>query len=380
MRDTPDHIRPTHRDNQPRLTLSSLALVLAVVAGVVARLASASIGDNYDMESWWIASEAFRAGQPIYTATHRYNYGPVWFGIIGGLRELSASTGPDTVHRLHLFLTGFLSLVDFALAAIVFRAVSPMMGVAFFLNPISLAVTGYHIQFDNFAILTGLLGWISFTSPSKSTRHVFITGLCFGLSLSIKHVFSLFLGWLPFLTGVRSLRERLIFGGTALVTFLLSFTPWIAAPAAWQGIRANVFGYLSTEGHSLTSDLASLLPGVAARSIFMTLLTAVGALLYYREALHMKAPLIYLVALTALSSGMARNYLAIPLVALFLLPRVIWSLLYLAIASVIFITVNPALGTSEVADHLLSSPYITYELAQALLLCATLRFATKTRA
>lgn len=364
-----DRDLPISSLNTPGYSLTT-ALVLL---GIVIRLLSASVGDNFDMESWWIASEAFHSGEAIYTATHRYNYGPIWFWIIGGLRELSALTGPDSVHRLHLFLTGFLSLIDLALASIIYRLVSPAMALTFFLNPISLATTGYHIQFDNFAILIGLLAWLSFTRPSMSRYHLLGVGILFGLSLSIKHVFSLFLCWLPFLTGVRSLKERILFSGAAFAVFLLSFTPWINDASAWQGIQANVFGYLSTEGHSLTSNLASLRPGLEPRPLFITLIALTGALLLRFQALHTSAPYLYLIVLTALSSGMARNYLAVPLVGIFLLPRTLWFAAYFGVASIIFVTTTPALGTKEVILPFFSSPYITYELAQLLLLAGAIQ-------
>jgi hypothetical protein len=249
------------------------------------------------------------------------------------------------------------------------------MGIAFFLNPISLATTGYHIQFDNFAILIGLMGWISFLRPSASLSHVLCAGTLFGLSLSIKHVFSLFLSWLPFLWGIRSLKDRLIFGASAFTVFLLSFAPWLNDTTAWQGIRANVFGYLSTEGHSLTSDLAAFVPGLPARPLFIGLIALAGATLIRLRVLHIKEPYLYLIALTALSSGMARNYLAVPLIAIFLLPRSFWFMAYGLVALLIFATVTPALGTSEVLMHLFSSPLVTYELAQALLLGGALQIA-----
>ncbi len=357
--------------SQPPLVVLGIALVV----GVAARLLSANAGDNFDMESWWIASEASVAGEVVYTRTHRYNYGPVWFWIIGALRDLSAATGADTLHRLHLFMTGFLTMVDLGLAALLYVTITPIAGILFFLNPISLATTGYHIQFDNFAILLGLAAWVLFSRATSAGRLV-VAALIFGLSLATKHIFFLFLGWLPFLTTVRSTAARCLFGAIALAIFFGSFSPWLNDPEAWTGIQANVFGYHSTEGHSLTSHLAHFVPWVPARTLFMALALVAGALLSRPKRLHKDAPLLYLVALTALSSGMARNYLAIPLVAIFAFGFTVSGAAYLAVASLIFCTVTSALGSHEVIANLFSNPLVSYELAQVLLfalLCEVVR-------
>lgn len=354
--------------NNGSSTSIPLPIILTALAlGISLRLMSASVGDNFDMESWWIASEASVAGDVVYARTHRYNYGPIWFWIIDALREISSMTGQDTISRLHLFMTGFLTVVDLGIAALLSTTFAPLLGMLFFLNPISLATTGYHIQFDNLAILTGLLSWRLFLG-ARSPWRVLAAASLFGASLSIKHVFLLFIGWLPFLTSVGSLASRFAFGAISLALFLGSFAPWINEPLAWQGIKANVFDYHSTEGHSLTSHLARFIPGVSARNLFMMSTVGAGALLARVFRFHPHAPYLYLITLTALSSGMARNYLAIPLAGLFASGYTVSGAAYLTIATLIFVTVSPSLGTQEVVAHLLSCSTPTYELAQIFLL------------
>ena len=345
---------------------SAYLVVSAIILGFAARLASAAVGDNYDMQSWWIVSEAVLRGEPVYSATHRYNYGPLWAYIIGALRGVASYLGSDTITHLHLLLTALLSLVDLALAAILYRVASPWAGVVFFLNPISIAVTGYHIQFDNFAILLGLCAWAIFCRAS-TVRSTLLATILFGASLSLKHVFSLYIGWLPFITSVRSLRARTTFAVGAVCVFLASFSPWFAEPAAWSGIKLNVFGYVSTEGHSLTSFLSSIVPGLSPRLAFIVLTVIAGAAVARRRTLHSVAPYLYLITLTALSSGMARNYLAIPVVGVLLFRWSRFAVIYLCVATCCFFTVNSPLGVSEVIAPLLSTELITYELAQVTL-------------
>lgn len=345
---------------------SKKIVCIALVVGVIVRLLTAAAGDNYDMESWWIASEAALRGESIYTATHRYNYGPLWSYIIGGLRWLSGATGPDTITRLHLFMTGFLTLADLFLAYALARSTSSAVGVLFFLNPISCFVTGYHIQFDTLAIALGIASWMKLTrTPSRGA--LITAGILFGVSLSMKHIFSLFIAWLPFITSIRSLKERVAYGSIALTIFISSFLPWIGDPEAWASIQRNVFGYTSTEGHSLTSYLSAWCP-LPPRPLFMGLTIAAGILLSRARHVHRFAPQLYLIALPALASGMARNYLAIPLFGIFTFLFARAGLAYLLVATLAFVTVNEDLGTTEVALHLLSTPLVSYSLCQALLL------------
>jgi len=356
----------------------SLGVILAVLLlGTLMRLATASVFDNYDMDSWWIASEAVQAGEPVYAVTHRYNYGPMWSYIIGSLRYVSQLTGADTITRLHLFMTAFLTLSDIGLSLIIYRLVSPTVGFLFFLNPISVIVTGYHIQFDNLAILIGLAGWFIFFQGSTWTSTI-VGALLFGASLSMKHIFSVFLAWLPFIYEARSFKHRAAFGAISLCVFLASFLPWLDHSAAWAGIQSNVFAYVSTEGHSLTSFMASHVPILSPRTLFMMLVALSGLVLMRNSRLHRIAPLVYLIALTALSSGMARNYLAVPLSGVFYFLSYGPSMAYILVALAALVTINPSLGVSEVATHISSSPLVTYEVAQCTLLLLLIQIYRRT--
>jgi len=318
------------------------------------------------MESWWIASQALLDGNSIYASTHRYNYGPLWGYLLVGLRHLAQALGDDTIHTLHILITLTLSICDLALALLVGCGSFSRFSL-FFLNPISIITTGYHVQFDNVAILIALTAWRLFLR-SRTSASVMVAGLALGLSLCVKHIFSIFLVWLPFLVGYKEASQRLLFAGTSLALFGASFLPWVHDPDSWRGIVRNVFGYTSTEGHSLLSLATSSLFGIKDRSLFLLLLSTTGLLLTERSRLHPVAPLLYLIAITGLSSGMARNYLAIPVVAILSLSPIYLSLPYLAVATLALITVNSSLGSLEVVAHLNSSPFVTYEIVQAVLI------------
>jgi hypothetical protein len=349
----------------PTLTLRVIAFSVVVSAGILLRLWAASSGENYDMESWWIASQALLDGKSIYASTHRYNYGPIWGYVLAGLRHLAQALGDDSMRTLHILVTITLSISDLALALIA-GCGSFFRFLLIFLNPISIITTGYHVQFDNLAILIALAAWRLF-QRSQTPASFVLAGLVLGSSLCVKHIFSIFLVWLPFLVGYKQLSQRLLYGITALTLFGASFLPWVHDSISWQGIVRNVFQYTSTEGHSLISLASSSTLGIKDRNLFVLLLSAIGLFLTNRPRLHPVAPLLYLIAITGLSSGMARNYLAIPVVAIMSLSPSYLGLPYLAVATLALITVNSSLGTVEVVAQLSSSPLVTYELAQTVL-------------
>ncbi len=317
------------------------------------------------MESWWLVSEGLLSGQSVYSATFRYNYGPVWAYIVTGLRWISSETGADTITRLHLFLAAFLGIVDCALAYYVWKRSSLLLGALFLFNPVSILISGYHVQFDNLAILIGLVAWDRFLKGA-TTKDTLKAGLLFGASLATKHIFSIFLPWILFATAIRQRKDRFVFCSTSMKVFILSFAPFIIEPESAAGIKNHVLNYISTEGHTVVHALNVYSDSLPDRSLFVVLLAALGIFVAQRVNAGRELPLLYLCALTALSSGMARNYLAIPLIAVVLWFRSPASWAYLAASLLALTTVNSSLGVSEVAFRTTELSLITYEIPQIL--------------
>jgi hypothetical protein len=336
--------------------------------GATLRILFALRGNNYDMESWWLASQGVLDGRTVYETTFRYNYGPVWAYILGSLRYIATLFGYDSITSLHVLITLFLSLIDCALAWVVLaRSGSRARAILFLFNPISIMVSGYHVQFDNSAILLALLSWGIFLS-GPTTGRLLVASLLLGASLATKHVFLLFIPWIVFARGTQTLLARVAYCAGSLALFFGSFAPFLGDPASTQGIRKNVFGYISTEGHSLINAINVAGAVIPDRSLFLVLLSALGVFVGLRCRKLSELPLLYLCALTALSSGMARNYLAIPLVAVCIWLRNPFAPLYLAAATMILLTTNPMLGSTEVTFALSHSQLMSYELAQLLIL------------
>ena len=70
----------------------------------------------------------------------------------------------------------------------------------FLLSPLGMHISGFHNQFDNFAILTALFSICFLKGHEKkwSIGQAWITAILLGISLTIKHIFLFFPIWLFF--------------------------------------------------------------------------------------------------------------------------------------------------------------------------------------
>ena len=238
-----------------------LFTILAV--GIALRLVMPMRGSNYDMESYRIVADIVAKGGDVYAETNRYNYGPVWFHILHALDSLPWIAG-DKLTALHWKVACFLTIVDIGICLTLFRSYGATVAALFFLNPISIMITGYHSQFENFAILVGLVS-VGILDRQKGTRWMWLGLVLLGLSLSIKHILFLFPLWLAIKQEYWS--RKLLFAGLPYVIFLAGFVPYLPRDA--HQILKNVFLYRSWNNAPLWSDFA---PGFATprrRSVYV---------------------------------------------------------------------------------------------------------------
>ncbi len=325
-------------ESDSRPTVALLALI--ALSGVAARLAVSTLGENYDMESWWLVSSLVLDGESFYASTHRYNYGPLWAVLLGAARALSRWSGEDTIHRFHFVVAALLSLFDVATAGLLLRRCG-RAGFAFLmLNPVSVLITGYHSQMDGVALFFAVAFWLRFASAPPTLGVSLSTGALLGVSLVAKHILLPFVPWMllvrrPFL---KFFPGALAAAACAAAVFGLSFLPWAFDPASLAGLRANVVEYRSTEGLSL---LAMLWPLPASafpmRSAFLLLLSLAGVATACLRHAWRDDLFSYLLILVALSSGVQDHYLAIPLVslALSLASPLAWGYVFAATATLL---------------------------------------------
>jgi hypothetical protein len=220
--------------NQKNLARAGV-LGLVVVVGLAARMWMATMGYNYDMGSWMLAADTLAQGGCVYAETDRYNYGPVWFWVIHGLDVFSRHHHEG----LRYLAAGFLSLVDLGIFLVLFKLAGRLAAVLFFLNPISIIITGYHCQFDNFAILLALVSvWLigdNFDQPLNRRKYGGL--LLLGLSLATKHLFCVFPVWLA--VKQKGWRQKIAMLLIPPAIFALSFVPYWSR--AGDDIVRNVF-------------------------------------------------------------------------------------------------------------------------------------------
>jgi hypothetical protein len=292
---------------------------VVLLLGITARLYTAHQDSTFDMESYRIVAEIVQRGGNVYAETDRYNYGAPWFVILGVIGQLSAtSADPHTTFRMSIAL--LLTLVDIALYGMVTRRYGLRAGMLFFLNPISILVTGTHSQFDNLALLWGVLAILLYgeTPTEKLTRRHYAALLLLGFALSIKHVLLLFPLWLA----VRepTFRRKVIVLLLPLAVFIGGLLPF------WHAnIWTQVFFYSSFRN---TPFIQYVLPrglyealrftdnGVwlASWALFVGMLS-VGALVCRRWR-TLDALLAYTLLLALFTPAMANQYAAIPVMAL----------------------------------------------------------------
>ncbi|MGO8763859.1 MAG: hypothetical protein ACLQSR_01840 [Limisphaerales bacterium] len=274
--------------------------------GIAARLIAATLGHDFDFDSWQIVANLVNHEENVYAGTDRYNFAPGWFWILH-LLDLLAGHNPVVFRYL---VAGFLSMGDAGIFFILWRRFGRLAGCWFFLNPISIIISGFQNNFDNLAILLGLAAVLlmgdDFEQPVKSRKALGLVIL--GLSLVVKHVFFAFPFWLA--VKQRRISQKLIVILIPLLIFALSFIPY------WHGgsleIIQNVFRYRSITHeyfyHMFLPQFAQSMFGSEAMWFFFLILFA----FICRRKTTVEYLLVYTCVLVAVAPATLNEYLAIP--------------------------------------------------------------------
>jgi hypothetical protein len=273
------------------------------------------------MTSWFIVADITGHGGNVYAETDRYNYGPVWFFILRGLDLLA-------LHRhevLRYMIAGFLSAVDVGIFVFLCQRAGRIAGVLFFLNPVSILITGYHSQFDNLAILTALWAvWLfddDFERPVN--RRKFLGLLMLGLSLMTKHLFFAFPLWLA--VKQKGFPQKILILVVPSACFLSGFAPYWGA--GHQGIIDNVFHFGSSCSRDYFFNFFApqcLQWLCSSRTLFFGLLVLFAFICRARNGFE--SLLIYTGVLVACAPVSANEYLAIPVALVAVFPSVPFAL------------------------------------------------------
>jgi hypothetical protein len=293
-------------DRFKKISRSDWGLLLVLIVGFAARMFAATCGDNFDVDSYKIVAEIADRGGNVYAGTDRYNYGPVWFET---LRILYWLAGHDATVFRHL-VAALLSLVDVGIFFVLRRYFGNLAACLFFLNPISIIITGYHSQFDNLAILLGMLAVIlagdEFEKP-VNRRKIFGL-LVLGLSLMTKHLLFAFPFWLA--VKQKGLLQKFWILVIPALIFGLGFVPY------WhegrQGIIQNVFLYRSSDDEYFYNMFVPQALHFVFNPLRMWLLLLAVFAFIFRAKGAMDSLLLYTCVLVVASPATANQYLAIP--------------------------------------------------------------------
>ncbi|MFQ5493349.1 MAG: hypothetical protein ACE5DX_04285 [Candidatus Dojkabacteria bacterium] len=297
-------------------------LIVVVVVGLMLRFAAAAHGHNYDYESFRIVARIMREGGNVYAETSRYNYGPVWMYIVSALDRMSfLFTDPDLFFRF--LLAGFLSLVDLGIMWILLKRFGTLAGILFFLSPISIIITGFHSQFDNLAILVGLISVLMLSGDSlKTTGRRFWVGLVLlGLSLTIKHILIFYPFWLAIKSKDPKIRVAAI--AIPLGVFAVSFLPFL--PVGYSGIRENVLIYVSVKNAPLLNYMMpAFLSALIPAGFFWLLALGLFGLKFRKKEL-VRHLLLYLSVFLIFSPSVLHHYLAIVVAPIAVFPNLFYG-------------------------------------------------------
>ncbi len=236
-----------------------ITAALIILAGTIIRLvlASAAFG-NFDMDSYEIVVGIDHRGGNVYAETERYNYSPVWLMILIPLKRMQIAIRDVP---FHFIVRSFLCCVDLlTLCVLLFianiRKLPPVRtAILFYLSPVSFLVTGYHGQFENFAVLmvlTGILMYLGFAArPVLGTALLWLFATA---GMIIKHnVFYELIICLN--SSIKRYWIKLSLFIVSVIVFLLLFIPYWETGS--KGIIENVFKYGSFSGaYGVTSLFA----------------------------------------------------------------------------------------------------------------------------
>ena len=289
---------------------SPLWVVLVILLGFTLRMWMPLRGFNYDIESWKIAADILAGGGNVYGQTGRYNYGPIWFYVLHFLDQLPL-TGAGHFLAFRWKVAIFLSCIDIAIFLVLLRLYGLVVASLFFLNPISIIITGYHSQMDNFALLLGLFAVLVI----EHKRHSWglLPGLAIlGLSLMTKHFLIFFPIWIAFKEQRWS--RKIIVVVVPYSIFLISFLPYWSGGS--EGILRNVFLYRSVTNAPFWNVFAPniLLTLIPPIILFVGTLMLLG--LIWRKKPLMESFNYYLICVVIFSSAVMNQYFSISLPAI----------------------------------------------------------------
>lgn len=324
-------------------------VIFLYTLGVIMRYWAMSIGSGFDFESYCIVGDLASHFQSVYAGTTRYNYGPIFFMIQGICYAISHIFSMDMEQTYRVILVGLFTMTDFGIAMWLGKQYSLRASLIFFLNPISIIITGFHNQFDNMAILLALISCWYYNEEEEFSKKDLLFVLFMSLSLIMKHILFVFPFWLLVKKGL-PIKKKIVYVFVPPIAFGCSFIPFVIGNIdALKGVIHNVFLYRS----NAISPLFGTLFEIPTRFYFMLyiLLMVLTTFVVCKESYEYLL-LFYFVSMFTFTSSMAPQYFIIPVVTLCALDKGIIRKIY-------FLFVGFLLMISEFRSDILDRWYVS---------------------
>jgi hypothetical protein len=292
---------------------------------------------------WQKNLELFKNGESFY-AYGKYNYSPLWVNLLFLVDSISLPfIDNQSIFRIKVVL--LLSLIDFFIFFFICKNYSTKIGLLFFLNPISIFITGFHNQFDNIAILIAFIAILLY-EKYKNNYQLLITLIIFGISICAKQIFFFFPIWL-------AIKEKKIFKKILILfipylIFFISFINYIPTDLVY--ILENVFQYKSYNNGPFWGMFAPkiIYLYVDKKVLFFISMLLLGFLFEnknLRDTFYF-----YIISVVIFSSAIVNQYLAIPLLTM----AVYWNnkyLYYSIISTLLFFIDGDALNINFLREY-----------------------------
>jgi len=311
-------------------------IILFIFIGFALRILVSNFGYNSDLIYHQKNMELLKHGESFYSYG-KYNYTPFWVNLLLLLDMISLPfTDYQPTFRVKLVL--LLSIIDFLIFILLYKNYSLKIGLLFFFNPISVFITGFHNQFDNIAILLAFVAILIY-EKYKNNYELLLSLIIFGLSICAKHIFIFFPVWLAFKE--KNSYKKIIIILVPFVIFFSSFTNYLSVD--YHHIVEHVFNYkASSNGPFWKIFTPKIVDMYIDKKILFIISLIILGLFFQKKSLR-NIFHYYLISIVIISSGMANQYLAIPLLAL----AVFWNkkyLIYTIICVLLFLVDGDALN------------------------------------
>lgn len=354
------------------INLKGFIIAFLIIIGILLRFLVKEQGYNYDFVSYCIVGKIASNLQNVYAHTERYNYAP-FFMIFQGLFYKFAHIWESHFYTFYrILIVSLLTLTDLGITLFIAKKYSVKASMLFFLNPVSIIITGFHNQFDNIAVLFALLSTLFFNNEEKFGKKDFCFVLFVSLSLLAKHILFMFPLFILLMKDL-PIKKKLVYSFVPPLIFLISFVPFaLTSDSAFQGILNNVFLYRSKNNSPLLGLLYCIINFPDAYKFIVYIIFMAITAYIIRNYKYEKILLLYLIAMVAFASSIVNQYLVIPMAALCILEVGWWKYLY-TIYAAILLWLHPD-GLAYIIRYTFPNIVKVFHLGLGYPICALLLF------